>query len=303
VTEKLLDELATRLAALGIRGSAADRVLAEARDHLETGGDDADAVRRFGDVDEIARLVAAELATTRTRSSTFVAFSVLAAAGLVSFALLALVPAAGGWPDLFAGHVDALGPFAGIALALLPQISLVSGVLALLAALRLRHADVANAAQLRLLRRRSAVALATGAGTMAMLATFALNLEGELAAWWTSTTIALSALLIVALAGASVRVARSAAPVASPGGDAGDVFDDFDPVLRWAPVRRLQLPEHPWRFAGLCAAAVGIVGLVAGWYAEGDPGSGLVRGIFEAVALLVCFAALGRFLGLRRSKS
>jgi hypothetical protein len=45
-----------------------------------------------------------------------------------------------------------------------------------------------------------------------------------------------------------------------------------------------------------------VLGLVGGWYAEGDPGSGLVRGAFEAVALLACFAVLGRTLGLRRSR-
>ena len=68
------------------------------------------------------------------------------------------------------------------------------------------------------------------------------------------------------------------------------------------PARRLGLPMHPWRFALLIAASVGLLGFAAGWYAEGDPGSGVVRGGFEAVALLVCFAALGRTLGLRRSR-
>jgi hypothetical protein len=66
-------------------------------------------------------------------------------------------------------------------------------------------------------------------------------------------------------------------------------------------IRNLELPRHPWRFAALVATAVGLGSFVAGWYAEGDPGSGIVRGVFESVALLICFACLGRFLGLRRS--
>jgi hypothetical protein len=71
-------------------------------------------------------------------------------------------------------------------------------------------------------------------------------------------------------------------------------------LFRVGVVRRLDLPGHPWGFALLCAGVVGLGGSLLGVYAEGDPGSGLVRGAFEAVALLICFAALGRSLGLRR---
>jgi hypothetical protein len=81
------------------------------------------------------------------------------------------------------------------------------------------------------------------------------------------------------------------------------VFDDLAPLLRLGPLRQLHLPEHPWRFAVMWAVAVGGVGFAGGWYVEGDPGSGLVRGVFEALALLVCFAVLGRILGLRRPRA
>ena len=244
----------------------------------------------------------AELATSQTTRATFASFGALALTGLGYVLALGLVPAAGGWQDVTGGRVGLLGPALAIALVLLPQIAFAAGCLALLAALRVRRTSVVPDAELRLVRRRSSVALGAGAGTVLALAAFALDASGELAAWWAWATLAVCAVAALPLGAASAAVAHARYPVGAPEGRAGDLFDDFAPVFRWTPLRRLELPEHPWRLALLCAAGVFVLGLVGGWYAEGDPGSGLVRGMFEAVALLACFAVLGRTLGLRRSR-
>jgi len=55
-----------------------------------------------------------------------------------------------------------------------------------------------------------------------------------------------------------------------------------------------------WRFALLFAASIGLLGFAGGWIVEGDPGSGVVRGGFEGLAVLLCFVTLGRRLALRR---
>jgi hypothetical protein len=71
---------------------------------------------------------------------------------------------------------------------------------------------------------------------------------------------------------------------------AGDVFDDLG-------IERLR--TDPWRFARRVALGVG----AAVWLAaivQGDPLDGLLRGVLEGAACLAGFAALGRYLGLRR---
>src|SRR5206468_6882169 len=111
--------------------------LVEARLHLEDAAlaeDEETAVRRFGDLEVVAQQVAAELATTRVRAATFGSFAALAATGAAYVAIFALVPLAGGWPDIFAGRLAAVGPLAAVASVVLPQIAFVSGCLALIAA-------------------------------------------------------------------------------------------------------------------------------------------------------------------------
>lgn len=302
--ELTLDALDERLRTLGVPGAHRRGVVAEARDHLEelsVATDPETAVARFGDVDEVARLVAAELATAATRRAAFDTFGALALVGIAFAGALELLPLAGGWPDVFAGRISALGPVVAIALVVLSQVAFVSGCLAALRAVRIRGAGAVSGAELSLLRRRSAVALLAGAGTLAALAAFALDDSGLLAGWWVAGTLAVSVLLLVPVSVAGARLALAARPAAQPGGAPGDVFDDLAPVFALEPVRRLALPEHPWRFALLTAAAVALAGTFAGWVAEGDVASGFVRGGFEAIALLVCFSLLGRTLGLRRS--
>ena len=73
-------------------------------------------------------------------------------------------------------------------------------------------------------------------------------------------------------------------------GSAGDVFDDFG-------LERLR--TDPWRFACRVALAAGAAVWLGG-ILQGDPIDGLLRGVFESAACLAGFAALGRYLGLRR---
>jgi HAAS len=304
VIDRMLAELSAQLEELGVPGSWRRRVVTEARDHLEelaAEGEDV-AVRRFGDVGDVARLVAAQLATAGTRTATYLAFGALALTGLVYAASLALIQPAGGWPDVTSGRIGAVGPILAVSLAVLPQIAFVSGCLALIRAFRLRAVDAAPGAELSLVRRRTAVALACGTGTLGALALSAANDGGSLAGWWVRGTIAACVVLTVPLGVATGSLVRSSSAVVLGGGQPGGVFDDLAPLVSVSPLRRLDLPNHPWRFAGLSAAMVGLAGAAAGWYAEGDLGSALVRGGFEAAALLICFALLGRLLGLRQSK-
>ena len=304
MSDAVLARLAEELEAVRVPRTMRERVLAEARDHLEQlAREEArpEAVgRRFGDPAVLARLVAAELATVRTRTATYATFTALALSGLVFVASLALVPAAGGWPDVFGGHVALAGPALALALLVLPQVAFVSGCLALVRALRVRHV-AATSAELSLLRRRGAVALASCTAALAALVVFAVNAEGTLAPWWISATAVACALTALPLGVAVGRLVSSSSPVAFAGGEPGDVFDDLAPLFALRPVRRLALPEHPWRLPLVTAAAVWITGLAAGWYAEGGLEAGVLRGTIEAVALVICFSLLGRFLGLRRS--
>jgi hypothetical protein len=274
VIDRYLRELERDLAARGVRGRAAERVLAEARDHLLELED----LERFGPSDRIASEVAAQLATTRTIRSAYGAFIALAVTGFAYLAFLALA----GQPDLFAASHEAVGVAVTLALVLFPQVAFVSGCLALLRALRRRGGGTASAEELEVVRARTAVALAAGVLTAASMAVW--TLEYRQSGW----LLVLPALAAVALAVGVRSVAIAGQPRALSEGPAGDVFDD------------LGFRVDPWRFALVFAALIGVLGFAGGWVAEGDPGSGIVRGAFETAAVLTCFALLGRRLALRR---
>lgn len=271
--ERYLDELERELAARGVRGGAAARVLDEARDHLFEAG----SVERFGPSDRIAREVAAELATTRTIRSTYGAFValVLTAGAYVGFMALA------GQPDLFGARHEIVGVLATVGLILFPQIAFVAGCLAVLRALR-RRGGASSEEELRVIRTRAATALVAGVATALSMAVWVL--EYEQAAW----LLVFPLLALVMLAVAAIALHHAGEAQAVPGGPVDDVFDDLGFRL------------DPWPFALLFAALVGLVGFAGGWAVEGEPGSGVLRGGFEAVAVVACFAVLGRRLALRR---
>jgi uncharacterized membrane protein len=302
VIDRYLTVLARALEERGVQGRAADRVLTESRDHLLELAQEAgeqEAAERFGDPSALAQQVAAQLATTRTRAATYGSFGALALVGAGYLGVLAAVNLGGGWPDIFAGQIAWLGLLAGIGTFFFPQVALVGGCLALLRAVRLRRGEALPAGELQVMRSRSAVALGAGLLTMGSWAVFAADFRNAapLASWVAPTILAICGVLAIPLGAACAALLRSAAPQA-PAGPAGDVFDDLAPVFRLRPLR--PLPDHPWRFALLFAACIGLLGFAMGWTAEGDPGSGVVRGAFEAFAVLICFTALGRRLALRR---
>ena len=287
LTEPVLAELARELRRHGVEGRAARRVVDEAREHLRDLGGDA---ARFGSPEEIARAVAGELAVTRTRFAASLGFAVLVVVGL---AYLAFVTLAGGShpPDFTGGESAALGVLAVVGLVLFPQVAFVSGCLVLVRAVRLRGARVVGAAELGLLRRRTAVAVGAGALTVASAALWAVEFRADVTAW----PILLGCVLLAPLLAASLAgVRRSARPQAAEAGAGGDVFDDL-PLLA-----RLRL-DRGVRLVAATTVLVGAGAFAGGWLEEGDPGSGLVRGAFEAVLVLACYAVLAGPLGLRRS--
>jgi hypothetical protein len=301
VIDVYLGSLERRLAQVGVEGRDAGRLLAETRDHLLEAGERssaASAVSAFGDPLELARRVAAELGTTRTRTAALSAFAALAFSGGV-YAVLFVTLAHAGLLDLTGGSVPGLGAAALAGAVFFPQLAFAAGCLALVRVVRLRTSGAQPGAELRVQRARVVVALAAGALTFVSFAVAALDYHADLQRWWTVTALALSVPLALLLAGMMRPCRRAARPWSLPGEHAGDATADLEAVLAAVPV--LRSAPHP-RTAGqlvcavatLAAAGVALAGALAG-----DPFDGLLRAAVEAVAVLVCFAVLGRRLALR----
>jgi hypothetical protein len=279
-----LDDLARELGARGIGGRLRRRILLEVEDHLRS---DPSAVARFGRADEIADAFAAELGAHASRRAALVAFAALAVAGAAYATCVASLSFAVSTPEPMSSVVVALS-FATMIVA--PQVAFVAGSLALVRAVRRRRERVLPARELAVIRRRAAVAVGAGLAALAAVAVYAHAAPASPARWWVDladiATIGASAVLLVAL----VPVVSAARLRPRLEGEADDVFDD----LRLAGLR-----ARPWRFARLVAAAA--AALV--WFAaavQGDPIDGALQGAAEALACLAGFAALGRYLGLRR---
>ena len=299
--DEYVRDLAMQLGGVGVRGSDARRLLTEVRGHLEESaarcGED-EAVRAFGPAREVARLVAGELATARTRTAAVAAFVVLGVAGAVYAALFLTIPLAGS-PDLFGGSVPELGALAFIGLVFFPQLAFVSGCLALIRVVRLRRRGALPAAELSVQRWRTGVALGAGLATFASLSVVALDLRHDLASWWVTAAMTASASISVLLVAAATTSVRSTRPAAIAEGQADDVFDDLVDVLPRVPgLRAMRLPGEPSRLAFIVASAAAVGVALSGVVAM-DPLDGLVRGMCEGLAVLGCYAVLGRRLGLR----
>jgi len=280
-----LDDLSRELAAHGIRGRERRRILLEVDDHLRS---DPSAQIRFGSASEVANAFAAELGTQASRRGAVGAFAALGVAGAVYAVLFVSLPFAASSQETPMSSAVAALAFATMIVA--PQVSFVAGSLALLRTYRRRRERVLPAKELALIRRRAAVALVAGLATMGALALYGYESRAAFAAWWLDLTYASTAAASLLLILAVVPIARASRLEARVDGDAGDVFDD----LGLAALR-----ADPWRFAGLVAAATAT--LV--WFAaavQGDLIDGALSGMAEAAACLAGFAALGRYLGLRR---
>ena len=281
--EAYVRELSRELAAVGIRGRLRARILVESEDHLRS---DPEGAERFGSPSMVANAFASELgarASSRAAVGAFVALGLAGAVYAVSFVggSFAHQPPPDEWP------VDALLALAVVIFA--PQVAFVAGSLALVRSLR-RRERVLPTAQLRVINRRTGLALLAGLATMAALWLIAFELQNVADGWWVAFTLvgSTAAAILLVLAAVPTRGAARLRPRVA--GAAGDVFDDLG-------LERYR--DDPWRFARRVALGVGVAVSVAG-IVQGDPIDGVIQGFAEALACLGGFAVLGRFLGLRR---
>lgn len=274
----MIEDLRRELAAAGVRGRWQRRALEEARDHL------AESERAFGDPRALASDIASVVGTSRTLRAAWAAFAALALTGVAYLAAWYLV-AGNGQPDIASGRSAGLGIAVTLALFFVPQVTFVAGVLMLWRALRLP--TPAPAAELRVVRRRAAVALAGGAITAGCWVLYVQQFSVP----HEPAVVVLAALALAALTAAAWLVVGAASPRVKPEGIAGDVFDDLGlPALR----------AHQFALAAGFAVAVGTAAVAVGWRAEGTVIDGLVRGLPEATAVLIAYVTLGRVLSLRR---
>jgi hypothetical protein len=280
-----LDELARELANVGIRGRLRRRILAELDDHLhcEPGSEAA-----LGSPAEIAARFADELGTAGARRASAVAFAALALAGALFAAVFLTIALAGPAPDVFEGAVPGAALALQAVIVLAPQVAFVAGAMGAWRAFRLRREPVLPAEEIRVLNRRSAVALVGALAALLALGLYAVDYRGELAGWWVTLAVAASVVSIVVLVVASLALVRTFRLRPAAPGEAGDLYADLPLLPRLTP----------WRLAGAVAALLGLV-VTAAAAAQGDPFDGLPNGMAEAAAVLIGFAVLAGPLGLR----
>jgi hypothetical protein len=312
------------------------RILAEARDHLHTAvaarlergvaaaEAESEAVEAFGDPRELAARFHQELASSSARGAS-------ARTALVMGAfVVALAAAAFGPADRF--------PF-GLVIWIGAQLAVVAGVLGVARWLRYRSAGAVPAARLADLHRANGLAVvcvalvsvAEGgeglvAGEPAVAIASAGMLAGALAAGHAvaraiARARALPALPAVpdedalddlwAVARQACDVAEKRAPLlastaARLGREALRLRERSPALARWLDPRR-----SPWRFCLLFAGACGVALALQHGFADGglsfrveNAGKALLAALviasIEATAVIACFAAFGRFLGIRR---
>jgi hypothetical protein len=281
VIDRYLEALDLELVDVGIPSRLRRRILLESEDHLRS---DDGAFDRFGTPAEVANAFAAELGARASRRAAVGAFLALGVAGAV-FAVSFVGASFAGHPPPDTWPLLALLALAAVILA--PQVSFVAGSLALVRVLR-RREPVLPSAELTVINRRTGIALVFGIVTMVALGVLALELRNDSAGWWVTLTligVAIATPLLVLAALPTAVAARLRPRVA---GDPGDLFDDLGFGR-----------TGPWRFAGSVALAMGLVVFLAA-AVQGDPFDGAVNGTAEALACLAGFAALSRYLGLRR---
>jgi hypothetical protein len=271
--ERYLVELS---AALRVRGGPRRRFLRECRDHLQDAAaerGEADAVRAFGAPAEIAAAFDAEVAARRGLRATSLAVAAVLATGGSTLALIhsaapgAAAPAA--WAAVF---------------FIAAQLAAVAAGLALLQALASRRTAVAPA-DAALLARRNGTAL-VAAGLTMFAAGAAVPGQGS-----AELLLAGPALLCVALV-AVVRARSLARRLA--GARVPAVRSPLDDLAR---LTGLELPRLPLLPVVTCLAAA--AAFVRDRAEAGSVANALLVAGIEAVAVVACFALLGRPLGLR----
>jgi len=274
-----LNRLARELAGAGIRGARRRRILDEFADHLAC---DPDA--GLGDPRALATQFADELGTSFARRAALSAFAALAVTGAV---LVARLLSMGQFNRIDGSAADTLGILAAVIAA---QVAFAAGTLGLLRAWRLRGESRIPAAEAKILARRAGVGLVAGA-----LATAAVPLRAVASPHVTSGPSWLSGAAVAVALGALLlavpAVIQSARLRPSAAGPAADLMADLGPLSK--PL------VSPTRIALLLAGAMLVFLAVTGIMAD-DPYDGILRGLMEGGACLAGFAALGRYLGLRR---
>ena len=289
-----LEEFEQELQARRIRPDARDRLVAEFADHIacEQGTGMGGELTRLGVAREIAGQYADELGGDDARRGALAVFAALALAAVALAASQLSLGQLSRYPGFDHGFSVALSLPAIVAILVGPQIALVAGTLAAWRALRRRRVAVLPATEIALVRARARVALAAGLVTTTGLLLYTVNFIGVLPAWWLALSGTMAAGATAALVAARGALVRSSATVVASAGPAGDLFDDI-PALRWLRGRPL----------ALCVGGAllsGVVVTIAEWHAERSLAEGLQRGVFEALALSIGFAALGRLIGARR---
>jgi uncharacterized membrane protein len=284
------------------------RILAEARDHLEeamaAGRSEAEAVAAFGDAHDVAARFHEELATsTAQRASAHTALLTVAFG-------VAMTLAAFGPSNAFP---------AGIVVFIGAQLAAVAGAIAFVRWLRYRSAALVPADRLADIYRANALTVAVIAVVALAETVNGIGNSRPLLAVVGGVLLAgaLPVGLLVRSAIARAEVVPAAAPDEDVLDDLGAVGSRYVPGLvtavrelpatsRWMDVRR-----NPWRCALVFAAVCGL-GL-AGWHGVVEAGgpvapaniarallAGFAIASIEALAVVACFAAFGRFLGIRR---
>jgi uncharacterized membrane protein len=270
------------------------RIVAEAVDHLREsvggGRSESEAIAAFGDPRELAARFHEQLASsTARRAGTHTAL--LMAAFLVGCAGTVLGP-----PNDF--------PY-GLVVFFGAQLSLVAALIGLARRVRYRHG--VPAARLADVYRANGLAVAC----VGLVALAELLDAGSSAA----LTIGSASLLVASLgAGVSVARSRTRARVVAAGAPAEDAVDDLLALARRLPAAAAvlgtvgsTLRAHPWRFCVAFAAACGLALAAQHNVVEGGVAlawrpllAALVIASAEAAGVIACFAAFGRFLGIRR---
>jgi len=272
------------------------RILHETRDHLlelvDSGLGEEEAVRSFGAPGTLAREFHEQLAAASAHRS-----SALTGVMLLALAALAVVtPASWG--------LAAVAFFAG-------QVALVAGALALARSLRYRAEGAVPASALPDIYKANAVTLAC---VDVIVVAFAIGLAAKSSPALIAATAALGAVALAA-AVALVRSLARARPLAGPEPE-GDAYDDLLALMP-AALRGRALPVADWirrhplwfcaLFAAACGLAVGVGHIVTDGGFSGNAlrtaGAVLLLAAIEGSAVVLGYAALGRVLGIRRTRA
>jgi hypothetical protein len=285
-----LDALDSELKTAGIPARRRTRILVEFSDHLEENAD-----AELGAPRVLARQFADEIGTRLARRTAYVAFIALA----IVAAFLAVTFVTGGrqhgWVG-YGGYHDSLvprwwwGPLQ-LALTLTAEVALTSGVLAALRAYRLRHQPTISAADAAIINRRTALALVAASLTMLdlPLTSDASNLGWPITGiWWPAVQYGGYAAIALLL---SILPAVLAAARLKPhrDGEPADLVGDLG--LTGSLVR-------PWHLVATISVIMVVALTLLGAH-SGDTHDGLIRGLLDAAACILCFALLGRYLGLQ----